>query len=278
MARRRSPLRRRHGVRPRAGAGRLERDAGTGGESGAETPEAAITADAVPCAVCGEVVHVAAFHMTRRVVVQLCRVHRSAEFLARDDGWEFTQRMEAAWRSHGVATAQRMAALAAHRRTYGPRAQPSRCPGSYSWPALRREAERRFGQHEAPAEVIADLRDRHRDGLATVPSVQTMRRWFREARWLDRPPRRDVSVRRPGRGPRNALGAGEDLGQERWYTKTGKPPHPMRHIVPMGMRMQVFPPFDALYFDMSRAGPADDDFGDRWIHGPDRGGGATREE
>ncbi len=51
------------------------------------------------------------------------------------------------------------------------------------------------------------------------------------------------------------------------YTKTGKPPHPLRHIVPRGMSLSVFPPFDAIFFDMSRQEPADNDFGDRWIHG-----------
>lgn len=58
------------------------------------------------------------------------------------------------------------------------------CPGSYSWPLLRREAERRFATGEAPESVIADLRESYRDGPAMVPSVRTMRRWFTDARWL----------------------------------------------------------------------------------------------
>ncbi len=200
--------------------------------------------------------------MTRRVVVQLCGTHRMAEFLARDDGWEFTDRLEEAWRSHGVAGTARMAALAAHRRAHGPRPDRSHCPGSYSWPLLRLEAERRYETGEAPDLVIADLRGRHGDGHATVPSVQTMRRWFRERRWLDRPPT-------PASGTDEA--SPDDDDEDRgggWYTRTGKPPHPLRHLALPGMRMELFPALDVHLFDMSRTGPAEDDFGDRWIHGP----------
>ena len=57
-------------------------------------------------------------------------------------------------------------------------------PGSYSWPELRREAERRYAAGEDPNDVIAELRDRSRGGPARPPSVRTMRRWFHDARWL----------------------------------------------------------------------------------------------
>ncbi len=56
-------------------------------------------------------------------------------------------------------------------------------------------------------------------------------------------------------------------GVRQWYTPTGKPPHPLRHIAPPGMRMSLFPPFDAMLFDMSRREADEDDMGDRWIHG-----------
>lgn len=224
------------------------------------------------CAVCRGVVHVAAFHMTRRVVVQLCEVHRSVEYLGRNEGWDFTQELEAAWRSHGVASTGRMAALAAHRRTYGPRTDRVDFPGSYSWPLLRLEAEHRFRANEPPGAVIADLRERHGGSDARVPSVQTMRRWFREARWLDTPHRGQT---RPARATPRSVGSDVATGKPEdgrraagWYTRTGKPPHPLLHIVPLAIRLDVFPPFDAQRYDMSRSGPADDDFGDRWIHGP----------
>jgi len=208
--------------------------------------------------------------MTRRVVVQLCRTHRSVEFLQRDDGWEFTDRLEAVWRACGLTSADRLAALTSHRRTYGPRPDRAHCPGSYSWPELRREAERRFGANESPDAVIADLRTRRDGDRATLPSVQTMRRWFREGRWLDRQARGADGAGCATRA--DATQARDDADVDRpgphWYTRTGRPPHPMRHVAPIGMRMEIFPPFDAHIFDMSRMGPAEDDFGDRWIHGP----------
>lgn len=61
-------------------------------------------------------------------------------------------------------------------------------PGSYSWPKLRNEAERRFAAGEDPRVVIADLRENNADGPALAPSVRTMRRWFTQRRWLDTPP------------------------------------------------------------------------------------------
>jgi len=206
--------------------------------------------------------------MTRRIVVHLCRTHRTVEFLSRDDGWEFTDQLEVAWRAHGMASTDRLAALTTHRRVYGPRPDRSHSPGSYSWPHLRAEAERRFGANETPDEVIADLRTRHEDGHATVPSVQTMRRWFREARWLDSPPGCDDNQESRSAKTEGDSTPPTDGRTRQWYTRTGRPPHPMRHIVPIGMSMAIFPPFDAHLFGMSRMGPAEDDFGDRWIHGP----------
>lgn len=212
--------------------------------------------------------------MTHRVAVQLCPRHRDVRYLRRDGGRAFASALEEVWRAHGVASAFRRAALRTHRRRYGARADAGRLPGSYSWPALRAEAERRFAADEPPDAVIDDLRTRHGEDHATVPTRQTMRRWFREGRWLDtdsanagarsgsgRPPRRRL------RPSSHSVGGSSVKTVKYWYTKSGKPPHPLRHIVPYGARLSVFPPFDALFFDMSRRGPADDDFGDRWIHG-----------
>ncbi len=152
-----------------------------------------------------------------------------------------------------MATVARLAALAAHRRTHGPRPERRRPPGSHSWPLLRLEAERRFAANEPPDAVIADLRARHGSGRATVPSVQTMRRWFREARWLDRSAGREHQAA-DGSGMTEDRPADPADGGNR-YTPTGTPPHPMLHIVSPGMRMEVVPPLAAHLFDMSPTGP-----------------------
>ncbi len=251
------------GREPRAGRSRAAPDAG-GSRAAApiRRDPGRVGGARIECAICEAVDGVRPFHMTRRVVVHLCRTHRTDAYLSRDDGREFTDRIEAAWRTLGLATSARLAALAAHRRAHGPRPDRSHCPGSYSWPALRLEAEGRFASGEPPREVIGDLRSRHVEAPATVPSVQTMRRWFRERRWLDR-------------------GAADGDGGERtqecdppadvrktYYTRTGKPPHPLLRYAGAMTGITMWRPFDAHIYDMSRGGPAEDDFGDRWIHGP----------
>jgi len=153
------------------------------------------------CVVCRTGRDVRRFHMTHRVAVQLCAAHRDLRYLCRDAGREFTDRLETAWRSLGAATPARRAALRAHRRRYGTRRPAGDLPGSYGWPGLRREAEDRFAEGEAPDTVITDLRRRHAADHASAPSVQTIRRWFREARWTDRPT-----------APRTAARGGEPIG------------------------------------------------------------------
>jgi hypothetical protein len=70
------------------------------------------------------------------------------------------------------------------RRVRQPGTTRARRPGSSAWPALRREAERRFSDGEPPARVIGERRAHHGDGPARAPSVRTMRRWFTDGRWL----------------------------------------------------------------------------------------------
>lgn len=140
-----------------------------------------------PCAICG---HGgpgprASHHLTHGVSVWLCATHRSETFQRRRGGREFTERLGAVWAASGATSARRTAALRSHVGRVS-QAPPARIrPGSYSWPRLRGEAERRFAAGEPPRRVIADLRRRHVRGTATVPSERTMRRWFADARWLD---------------------------------------------------------------------------------------------
>ena len=139
-----------------------------------------------PCVVCGRAGSRpwAPHHLTHGVTVWLCATHRSDGFLRRRGGRDFAERLGAAWAAAGATGARRAAALRAHVRRQQ-RPAPTRVrPGSYSWPRLRAEAERRFAAGEPPRRVIAELRRRHARGVATAPSVRTMRRWFTDARWL----------------------------------------------------------------------------------------------
>ena len=124
-------------------------------------------------------------HLTHGVSVWLCAVHGRNTFLQRRGGKDFAERLSAVWVASGASSARRIAALQAHvRRIRNAGVRPLQ-PGSYSWPKLRQEAERRFATGECPRSVIiAELRQTYRDGPAMVPSVRTMRRWFTEARWL----------------------------------------------------------------------------------------------
>jgi hypothetical protein len=162
-----------------------------------------------PCAICGHggLGLRAPHHLTHGVSVWLCATHRSETFQRRRGGREFTERLGAVWAASGATSARRTAALRSHlRRVSQP--PPARIPpGSYSWPRLRVEAERRFAAGEPPRRVIADLRRRHVRGTATVPSERTMRRWFADARWLRPCPSAGhaaavCSEQRPARGQR----------------------------------------------------------------------------
>ncbi len=164
-----------------------------------------------PCAICGHSGRGprAQRHLTHGISVWLCGIHGSDAFMQRRCGIEFAERIAGVWAASGISTARRIAALSAHvRRVRNGGAQRAQ-PGSYSWPKLRQEAERRFATGEAPRTVIAELRRSYRDGPAMVPSVRTMRRWFTEARWLDSQPagrsrrartHRRSSILRPGVG------------------------------------------------------------------------------
>lgn len=134
--------------------------------------------------------------MTHGQCVWLCSTHGSEVFLKRRSGHEFADRLAATWSAAGVLTVRRKAALDAHVRSIQQAAISGDKPGSYSWPLLRREAERRFAAGEPPAQVIGQLRENYADGPAMVPSARTMRRWFTQARWLETPspPRSGRSV------------------------------------------------------------------------------------
>jgi len=143
------------------------------------------------CAICvertrGKTVNL---HLGRGVSVWLCAQHGSLEFQKSRSGRDFVLTLSRLWSAHGCLTAQRRMALRDHldaNRSAPP--TPRRRPGSYSWPALRREAEALFRQGAPPASVIRELRRRHEKDYATVPSIRTMRRWYTDRRWMTLPP------------------------------------------------------------------------------------------
>lgn len=145
-----------------------------------------LVVDTPPCAVCGQLNHGrrAQHHLTHGVTVWLCETHRTDSYLSRSGGMAFVERLTAVWAASDGLTSRRRKALSFHLRTIRGAAATRDLPGSYSWPVLRREAERRFAAGEPPADVIAELRRTHADAPAVVPSVRTMRRWFTQARWL----------------------------------------------------------------------------------------------
>jgi hypothetical protein len=134
--------------------------------------------------------------LTQGVSVWLCAGHRAPAFLARRAGRDLAASLGALWSGAGCLTTRRRRALEDHLRRVRQHPAATR-PGSYAWPELRREAERRFSAGEPPARVIAELRARHRSAPACVPSLRTMRRWFSDGRWLARAPASVVS--RPAR-------------------------------------------------------------------------------
>jgi hypothetical protein len=151
------------------------------------------------CAICG-----GAGEGTRRehrlthgVSVWLCEAHRSDEFQRRRGGRDFVASLDAIWRAAGLRDQRHSAALTAHLRRVRSGSSRGR-PGSYAWPHLRREAERRFGSGHTVRDVFGDLATHCRARHIRCPSLRTVRRWFHEGRWLTEP----RHARRASAGPR----------------------------------------------------------------------------
>jgi hypothetical protein len=140
------------------------------------------------CAICASARNGPAVehHLTHGVSVWLCKTHRSEAFVCRRGGRDLVECLTGLWQTAGCLNNRQRAALATHLRRVGGAAVGRKRPGSYSWPRLRAEAERRFAAGEPPRRVISKLRVLHAGDTATVPSVRTMRRWFTQARWLAR--------------------------------------------------------------------------------------------
>lgn len=121
--------------------------------------------------------------LTHGVSVWLCAAHRSDAFQRRRGGRDFVASLAAVWRAAGVSDRRHIAAMTTHLRRVRGDGRRDR-PGSYAWPHLRREAERRFAAGEQPSEVAHDLARDCAARAIRCPSGRTLRRWFHEGRWL----------------------------------------------------------------------------------------------
>lgn len=147
------------------------------------------------CAICSAPRPTRPYHLTHGLAVNLCVVHRSESYLRRRRGTVFTDALRQLWVAHGIHTTRRERALIHHRRrVIGTPADRPR-PGSYAWPAVRRDAEKRFARGDDPGEVAGAIRRRLAGSVATAPALRTIRRWFTDGRWLAAP-----DDRRPARG------------------------------------------------------------------------------
>ena len=127
-------------------------------------------------------------HLPGGVSVWLCAAHRDPDFVNGRAGRDLVVSLLHVWRSANCLTRDRSRALDLFLARFASPA-PRSCPGSYSWPELRSEAEGRWAAGEPTDLVIDELRtrERTRPGPARPPSAATMRRWFREGRWRTPP-------------------------------------------------------------------------------------------
>ena len=135
------------------------------------------------CALCagpgvGEVLE---HRMTHGVTVSLC-VAPPQRSVSDQGRWAMTlsTRSPRCGETAGCLTPQRRAcdSLPIAERV-APKVSERPCPGSYSWPQVREEAEQRWAAGHPPVQVMHELRQLHSGWSAVVPSLRTMRVGFR---------------------------------------------------------------------------------------------------
>jgi hypothetical protein len=92
--------------------------------------------------------------------------------------------LHAIWHASGSLTRSRSRALDAHLKRMKGRGGRRPLPGSYAWPHVRRECERRFAQGARPAALAREIRTRWTTQDARPPSAASIERWHRQRRWL----------------------------------------------------------------------------------------------
>jgi hypothetical protein len=125
--------------------------------------------------------------LTNRVSVHLCEPHAGREFQTRRGGRDFVRTLMGVWRANDCLTLARSRALDAHLANQRSRPERPR-PGSYTWPHLRRDLERRYAAGASPGQLHRAIHARLEPFPARPPSRRTLQRWYAEQRWLARGP------------------------------------------------------------------------------------------
>src|SRR5262249_29886024 len=115
--------------------------------------------------------------------VWLCSEHASETFRRRRGGRDFVLTLHRVWSASGALTKSRDLALSAQlRRIRNASRRADRRPGSYAWPDLRDELDRRLTAGELLDDIVAELQQRHAASVARLPSLRTFRRWRADPR------------------------------------------------------------------------------------------------
>ena len=136
------------------------------------------------------------------VTIALCEDHRDPAFVRSRGGRDFLAAMTTTYESLGLRGARYRKAIQAFVADVLAMGTPTprHRPGSYAWPEQRRDAEAVWagggGYHDGEAAVLAYF-TRPVPGMR-APSGHTIRRWWRERRWLT--PRPSPPRRRPAPG------------------------------------------------------------------------------
>jgi hypothetical protein len=122
------------------------------------------------------------------VRIVLCMDHRDPRFLHSRGGRDFLAATSALFRSLGLTGRRYHDALLAFLeevRDTG-RPTPRQRPGSYAWPELRRDAEQawQFGASFEQGCSVVFTHDEPVTKRLRLPSLATVRRWWREKRWM----------------------------------------------------------------------------------------------
>jgi len=133
------------------------------------------------------------------VTIALCPDHRDPAFIHSRGGRDFLAAATTTFESlglHGAHYRNAIQALIADVRAMGT-PTPRHRPGSYAWPTQRRAAEATWATggsyHDGEAVVLATFTPPHPN--TRPPSPHTIRRWWRDRRWLT--PRPSPPPRRP---------------------------------------------------------------------------------
>jgi hypothetical protein len=122
------------------------------------------------------------------VTITLCDDHRDPGFLISRGGRAFLASVSTTFKSVGLEGQRYSRALASFVDDVRAMKQPTprARPGSYAWPHLRTAAEAIWavgGSYHAGEGAVLDLHAPFIDAVKP-PSRQTVRRWWRERRWL----------------------------------------------------------------------------------------------